>query len=587
MAVLGSFKIGQISLAGSLALAITGIGGTAIQSMAALSASSSVNEVKVNTLPSLITFGQLPIAMSNFRSESIRAIMDPSDERAKLNDEDAKVKMAAVDKILEEYRPLVSDAHEKGEYDALCSSWSAWKQLYVKIQPLRQSDPRKAAQEYNDKILPVTAETNKNVDIEMGYNNELGNRLTDKASQDLAQALRLGLIVAAFGMVLAIGIVALMRHRVTGPLSRISDAMRDMANGNLDRTVPHADLSDEVGQISNALTAIKQTVADRAAATAEREMAAQRTIVAALGEALAALKSGMLGHTITQEFPGEYRVLREDFNAALASMATIMSDVSDTSGNVRTGAHEISSAADDLARRTETQAASLEETAAAVRSLSDSVGVTAQSANKAETIARDATTAAQTGNEVMARAVTAIDQIAESTRKTSAIVALIEGIAFQTNLLALNAGVEAARAGESGRGFAVVANEVRALAQRSAEAVKDINAIISTSNRDVSEGVAMIAETQVSLDRIRSHATDLSGLIKGIATSTSEQASAITQVNSAVADLDRMTQQNAALVEQSNAAARNLSEQANGLSAAVAQFDLGKPARPQPMRYAA
>ena len=175
----------------------------------------------------------------------------------------------------------------------------------------------------------------------------------------------------------------------------------------------------------------------------------------------------------------------------------------------------------------------------------------------------------------MHQTVEAMNQIAASSQKMEEIVGLIEGIAFQTNLLALNAGVEAARAGEAGRGFAVVATEVRALAQRSSDAAKDITDIIKSSGRDVAQGVTMIGQTQAALAQIVISTQELSDMIETIAAASREQSNTILQVDSAVSNMDRTTQQNAALVEQSSASARSLSTEANGLSGLVRQFDIG------------
>ena len=187
----------------------------------------------------------------------------------------------------------------------------------------------------------------------------------------------------------------------------------------------------------------------------------------------------------------------------------------------------------------------------------------------------------------MAHAVEAMNQIAESSRKMGEIVGLIEGIAFQTNLLALNAGVEAARAGEAGKGFAVVATEVRALAQRSADAAKDITGIIQSSGRDVVQGVAMISQTQAALNQIVTSTQDLSEMINHIATASREQSASIMQVDAVVADMDRNTQQNAALVEQSTAAARSLAHEANTMGTLVEHFDVGEHRYDAGQRWAA
>jgi methyl-accepting chemotaxis protein len=254
---------------------------------------------------------------------------------------------------------------------------------------------------------------------------------------------------------------------------------------------------------------------------------------------------------------------------------------------VSNGANEISAAASDLATRTEGQAASLEESSAAVRELTHSATSTAQTAAEASNLARAAQSSAKGSGDTMNQTVAAMSQIAESSRKMEEIVGLIEGIAFQTNLLALNAGVEAARAGEAGKGFAVVATEVRALAQRSSDAAKDITAIIQSSGRDVAQGVTMIGQTQAALTQIVASTQELSDMIEAIATASREQSTSILQVDSAVAAMDRSTQQNAALVEQSSAAARSLSSEASALTGLVQRFDIGSGGASAALRHAA
>jgi methyl-accepting chemotaxis protein len=278
-------------------------------------------------------------------------------------------------------------------------------------------------------------------------------------------------------------------------------------------------------------------------------------------------------------------MLRANFNAAVAALQEAILEVSGTSERIRTGSAEISQASDDLARRTEGQAASIEQTALTMDQLSEVVRGAAKSASEAERFAMAASDNAQTGSAVVRDAVRAMAAIEQSSQEIAQIISVIDGIAFQTNLLALNAGVEAARAGESGRGFAVVASEVRALAQRSAESASQIKSLIEKSANQVKDGVDLVSRTGKTFDNILEGVNTTSTLVREIAGSANEQAEGIQKANSAVSEIEKATQQNAAMVEQASAAARSLTSEANQLGELVDRFDVG--ARPTAPVYAA
>lgn len=239
---------------------------------------------------------------------------------------------------------------------------------------------------------------------------------------------------------------------------------------------------------------------------------------------------------------------------------------------MRQGSSEISAATDDLSNRNETQAASLQETAAAMKQVTELVRQTANNASEAKLSIDETHQEAADGGNVVRKAVGAMDSIETSSKEITQIIDVIDGIAFQTNLLALNAGVEAARAGDAGKGFAVVATEVRALAQRSAEAANDIKQLISTSTAQVDEGVMLVGETGKLLEGIVKRVGEVNTQIQKIADSAGVQATSLEQVSGAVADMDKMTQQNAAMVEETAACARNLSTQSDGLGVLIGKF---------------
>jgi Methyl-accepting chemotaxis protein len=305
-----------------------------------------------------------------------------------------------------------------------------------------------------------------------------------------------------------------------------------------------------------------------------------------LSSVLAKVANGDLTARVN-DLPVEFRQVQNDLSAMSDSIAQTLGTVAKASGQVHVGASEIRSASDDLSRRTETQAAALEESAAALNQLTKGVQAAAQGAGEVNRSVTQAEAEAREGGQVVDDAVIAMDGIQKSAQEIGSFVNVIDSIAFQTNLLALNAGVEAARAGDAGKGFAVVATEVRALAQRSAEAAQSIKTLINDSDDQVQRGVNLVGRTGEVFRRIADRVSSIAGLASEISSQAQEQAIQLSQVNDAVNDMDRMTQQNAAMVEEATAAARNLSHQAEELSKLVQMFRLPSTPRsaiePQPV----
>ncbi|NNJ69290.1 MAG: methyl-accepting chemotaxis protein [Boseongicola sp.] len=320
-----------------------------------------------------------------------------------------------------------------------------------------------------------------------------------------------------------------------------------------------------------------------ALAAAQKLEDARQIVVDSLSAALTALSQGDLSIRLSNAFDQDYEALRSHFNESVLALDKAVSLVMDNSGAILGEAGNISSAADDLSRRTEQQAATLEQFAAALTQITASVASAAEGASKASDVVTEARKNAEASGTVVREAVDAMGEIANSSEQISRIISVIDDIAFQTNLLALNAGVEAARAGDAGRGFAVVASEVRALAQRSSEAAREINTLISTSGNQVKRGVSLVDKAGTALNEIVTSVGDIEDHVTGIAASAREQSTGLEEINTAISQLDQVTQQNVAMFEETTAATHTLTAEANALVSTTGKFRItGATAAPAP-----
>ena len=576
MTLLGSLKIRTVTMVATLMIAVLALASGAMALRFISSLGSSLSYSSDNTVPSLSVMGDIAQGQASARIAISQHILADTRQETQRIDGELTTVIAHTDEAFAKYKSLVSDDREAKLFAELTQSWEQWKRELAAVRAasigLRTEE---ATALYNRDLKPLGSRLDQQVDEEFAYNVQIGNEAGDLGKATVGSAFNwiialLVLIGVACAMVLL-----LMVNRVTRPLAMLTNAMDDMARGNLERAIPGRDGRDEIGAIARALDAIKEAVAQRAMQRAEEQAAVQRVVVTELANALGALQEGKLDNAITTHFPEDYERLRINFNETTNSLAGVMAEVAASSDSVNSGASEIASAADDLARRTTSQAAALEESAAAVRELRNSVAETARVATDARRNALETEAEAEEGSQIMGRASNAMEAIATSSKRMAEIVTLIDGIAFQTNLLALNAGVEAARAGEAGKGFAVVATEVRALAERSAEAAREISGIIQTSGGEVNNGVEMMGRTREALAKIVGRTNELAGMIGRIADAATAQESSIGQVDQVVGQMDAATQQNAALVEQSTAASRTLAQEAGRLGRLVSRFSIG------------
>jgi methyl-accepting chemotaxis protein len=413
-----------------------------------------------------------------------------------------------------------------------------------------------------------------------------------------------GLVMMAAAM---LGLYLAARNFVARPLEGLLASVDRLSAGDYAEPVAGQDRADETGAVSRALESFRHRLADsirleaeaaqarqqgeaeRGRTEAERNENArvQQLVVGELKDALAKLSSGDLTFRVERDFPGEYAELKRNFNGAVESLEETLRMVSQAVANIDGGTNEISSGANDLSHRTEQQAAQIEETAAALNELTEQVHSSAENAKTAAAAVNSANQEAAKSGTIVNSAISAMQGIEKSSAQITNIISVIDEIAFQTNLLALNAGVEAARAGEAGKGFAVVAQEVRELAQRSATAAKEIKALISASESQVNDGVALVAQTGKALEAISAQVGNINGLITMISVSSSEQAAGLSEMNTAMHHMDQVTQQNAAMVEQTTAASVSLSDEAARLKTLVGRFRVSGAASSSDLRSVA
>lgn len=425
--------------------------------------------------------------------------------------------------------------------------------------------------------------------------NSLNSNVESAAATSEARFTWLAGVASIVGIGVVVAFLIGIQFLVLRPILALGRTMGSLASGQLQQEVPGTGRQDEVGLMARAVVTFRdsgrqkvemeaeakrvQEAIDQERALVEAQRAEdaskQARMIGQLGQGLSRLAARDLNVVLT-DFPADYRQIETDFNAAIAALRETIEIVAANSNAILSGSGEISTASDDLSKRTEQQAASLEETAAALDEITVSGRKAAEGANHAREVVASAKEDAETTGRVVDQTVRAMGSIEKSAQQINQIISVIDEIAFQTNLLALNAGVEAARAGDAGRGFAVVASEVRALAQRSADAAKEIKGLISTSTAQVLEGVELVGETGKALRRILTQVDEINTVVRDIASGAQEQATGLAQVNTAINQMDEMTQQNASMVEQSTAASHALKQEASQLVALISQFSVDR-----------
>ncbi|WP_417309493.1 methyl-accepting chemotaxis protein [Devosia sp.] len=540
-------------------------------------------------------------------------------------------RLAEMDAHLAAWRELVP-ASELEDFDRMVANAAEFKAFRSETARLGLIDPELAnAQGNNADNRANRRAFQDEIDLVVAEDQQRSDAVSADMEQFQAFVIPAVIGITAFGLLAGLASAWFVAtHYITRPLSRMTQTMATLAEGNFTVDVPFAGRSDEIGHMANAVQVFKdngirvaqmnederiqnekaveraQTMTQfqaefdevvdstlrgdlskrvegpfsdqditRVASNFNGLMDTVDSVMQRAGDVLEALAEADLTRRMEGDYQGDFARLKDSTNTVATKLADIVTQLRSTSGGLKTATGEILAGANDLSERTTKQAATIEETSAAMEQLSQTVMANAERASSASENAAEVTTAAEAGGSVMMQANEAMERITQSSSKISNIIGMIDDIAFQTNLLALNASVEAARAGEAGKGFAVVAVEVRRLAQSAAEASSEVKALIEQSANEVGSGSRLVAQAAEKLGEMQEAVKRNRDLLDGIARESREQASSIDEVNTAVRQMDEMTQHNAALVEQTNAAIEQTESQATELDRIVAVFRVG------------
>lgn len=405
------------------------------------------------------------------------------------------------------------------------------------------------------------------------------------AEAQSSRALWTLLIVSLVGLVSICTLVIMMvRREVTGPITQMTALMGRLAQGDHAVRVPDTDRRDEIGSIARAVLVFRDNARAQQALEAEKSKAEaeQKRVVETLSDGLGHLARGDLTYEINAQFSGIYEQVKSNFNSAVQGLRDLIGAVLESADSLRAGSHQIAQASDDLARRTESNAASLEQTSAALTQIDDRIKATAEAATRTVQRADEAISTVGSGREIANSAVDAMSRVRESAKGIDEVIEGVDKIAFQTRVLAMNAAVEAGRAGDAGRGFAVVADLVSALAMRAEEEAQRARDQLTVTQGDIVTAVEAVQKVDGALGDISEGVGEVHELLGSMASDNQAQASAITEISSAIRQMDQSTQQNAAMVEETSAAARNLDSEVVALAEKAGHFHVERAAGKSP-----
>ena len=531
-------------------------------------------ELRDRWLPASQTLGDIHAYLSQYRIKQTDEVFEPGPRTEKL----VRNAQAVIDGLVVDYGKQAATPEQKAAIAQFQTAWQAYTAANETMLQQVGTDPEAAKASFAGDSLDQFYTLEDDVLQMIDINSKGAAAVSARSQRIYKQAGTFMVAAVGVGLTIAVLLLAALMHNIARPINRMSEAVSRLVGGDYQVDLPGLARKDELGNLARALDRFKDLfAADHERATAEAERAREtQTTIDAIGGGLAALAEGNLTHRVPENGRGALAKLHVDYNAAVSELTGVLAKIVEGCTTIKIGTDEIAAATSDLSDRSEQQASSLAETARTLSEFTGMVKITADNARQTSgrlTVARDT---AEKVDTIAKQAVGAMRSIESSSREMAEIVNVIDGIAFQTNLLALNAGVEAARAGDAGKGFAVVANEVRALAQRSADAAKDIKSLITASTDHIGGGVSLVESSGEALRQIVSEVSAVSGLVEEIAEAAEKQADGIAEISGMVAAMDSFTQQNAAMVEETSAGTRNLSIETEALVGQLDRFRLGR-----------